>query len=1050
MKRILIFFIAIIINSYGLFAQSYTVQGTVVDETNQPLIGVTVKEKGTGVGAATTDKGNFSLQVKGPNSVLLFSYLGYEQKELVLNGENTVKVVLVTDLSTMDEVVVVGYGTMKRRDLTGSVSSIDGDALSRAPVVDVTSALVGQSAGMQVSSSEGAPGAGISIKIRGGGSITQSNEPLYVIDGFPQTEGLSSLDPMDIESIDILKDASATAIYGARGANGVVLVTTKKGKGGQTRVNYDMYYGVKKITNTLAMLDPYEYVIYDYERSLKSEEDLNKFTNRYGAYDELESLYLNKPGIDWQNELFGSNVNNQYHKIGATGGSENTQFNLFYSFNNDEGIMVNSGAKKNNAKLSLSHTANEKLKINGSINYTQQEIYGAGTSEGGDRFNKLQNILQYRPTIGKSGIDSDLLDLDEDPALLDDEGNVMQNPLTNAIAETRKRDINNLYLNTSLDYKIFKNLSYRGMVGMNSNNLKVFEFNGSRSVNAKRTGGPNGAITDTKRNSWNYSNTLTYSNTINQKHSLNVLLGQEELYSESELLGASAQRFPNDDIGLNDLSQGSLSGIPRSFYEDERMISFFSRVNYSYLDRYLFTASLRADGSSKFGSGNKYGYFPSAAFAWKLIEEDFLKTSELLSDFKFRASYGHTGNNRISNYLSLALLEAGNYPLNNSPSISLGSRTLPNPNLKWETTKSMNLGLDIGFLNEKIHFTVDVYNNKTEDLLLAAEVPYSSGYNTVQMNIGSTRNRGLELALNTRNMVKQDFQWTTNFNLTFNKNKVLSLIDGQEFFYSEASYGALNESDYLVKVGKPVGLMFGYQSEGLYQVSDFDYESGEYKLKAGIPFNPNNKPQPGYLKLSDINNDGLITSSDRTIIGNANPVGFGGLTNTFSYKAFDLSILLNWVWGNDVYNANKLANSQTHLAYRNTYEYFKDRWSTIDNTGNRITDPAQLSAINEGKTIPVYNGTQDLKFYDRMVEDGSFLRINNVSLGYTFPDNWISKVKINSLRVYVTGYNLYTFTNYSGFDPEVNSRSSNGVTPGVDFGAYPRSRSFVFGINVSL
>ncbi|WP_235021659.1 SusC/RagA family TonB-linked outer membrane protein [Chitinophaga eiseniae] len=1032
-----------------------TVTGKVTDAAGNPLPGVAVHIQGTSKGVSSAVNGQFKI-VAPKGEVLVFSLMGYRKMHLTVTDNTPVKMTLQEDVKGLDEVVVVGYGTVKRRDLTGSIASVKGSDLAKVPVQNVAQALAGRAAGVQVSAAEGSPGAGISIKIRGGGSITQSNEPLYVIDGFPQTDGLSFLDPTDIENIEVLKDASATAIYGARGANGVVLVTTKKGVSGRTQVSYDMYYGGKQVTSKIDMMTPYDYVLMDYERSMGDADLLQKFITRYGAFSDLKTRYEGRPGIDWQQQLYGGNATTQYHKIGASGGNKNTRFNLFYSFNNEQGIMVNSGAKKNVAKLSIDHSDNNRLKVSASVTYTTQNIYGSGTSEGENRFNKLMNILQYRPTIGKSGNDIDLVNADEDPALQDDNGNVMQNPRTNAFAEYRSTNLKALYLNGALEYKLLKNLTYKGVVGLKANNRDANLFNGDRSVNARRTGGPNGSIGLTQGSSWNYSNTLTFDKSFHKKHKLNVLIGQEQLYATSRFVEASAAKFPNGDIGLDDLSQGALAGIPRSFRDDEKLISFFGRANYSYKDRYLVTASMRADGSSKFGSGNKFGYFPSVALAWRAIEENFMKQQHLLSDLKFRLTYGQSGNNRINNYLSLSLLGTNYYPLNDRPVIGVGSTTLPNPNLKWETTISQNIGADIGFLDQRIQLTADYYRNNTRDLLLNAQVPYLSGYTSVLKNIGETINQGLELTLNTVNISRKQFEWRTIFNISFNKNKVKALA-GPSFFYGESGYGALKEGDYLVQVGSPVGLMYGYKSDGVYQVSDFDYDPAtrKYTLKPGIPYNPNDYPKPGYLKLQDVSGpggktDGLITSDDRTVIGDATPKHYGGITNTFSYKGFDLSIFINWMYGNKIYNANKLVNSQTYLAYRNAYAYIKDRWSTIDGNGNKITDPAQLAEANKGKTIPSLEGSgRDLKFYDQMVEDGSFLRINNVSLGYNLPKSLLGRVKVNSCRLYFTAYNIHTFTSYSGYDPEVSTRNQSGITPGVDFGAYPRSRSYTVGANVA-
>ncbi|TZF86100.1 TonB-dependent receptor (plasmid) [Pedobacter sp. BS3] len=1042
----------------ALYAQQVRVNGKVTDASGEPLIGVGVMEKGTTHGVSSDQNGNYALSVSSPNATLVFSYIGYQKSEVKVNSHSTINVTMKLEMKSMEEVVVVGYGTVKRKDLTGAVSSVKGEDLDKVPVQNVASALAGRLAGVQVNTTEGAPGADISITIRGGGSITQSNEPLYVIDGIPQTDGLSFLDPTDIESIDVLKDAAATAIYGARGANGVVLVTTKQAKAGKTAVTYDMYYGSKKVNNMLPVLDPYQYTVLQYERSLGDATKLASFTSNYGTFDQLESLYGNRAGVNWQDEVFGRSANSQYHKIGISGGDKATRFGFFYSYNNDQGTMINSGARKNVAKLTLNHTASKKLKASASVNYSQQNTFGIGSSEGNTYFNQLQNIITYRPTYGIKGSDDDLVNMDEDPILDEVSGNTLQNPLVNAESQTREVINKTLYLNGTLDYQIINHLTYRGLVGVRSYTARTNMFYDNRSVTAKRNGGPQGSINDLTRSSWNYSNTLTYSNLFNKVHKLDVLVGQEQSYLKSNYIRTTATAFPGSTLGLDNLSEAA-TFVAASGTEDEKIISFFSRVNYAYKDKYLLAASIRADGSSKFGSGNKFGYFPAVSAAWRIMQEDFMKNVKVLSDLKLRLSVGTSGNNRIDNYSSLALLTTGNYPLNNTNNVTVGANTLPNPALKWEQTRSTNIGLDVGVLNQRIQLTVDAYKNVTKDLLLNAEVPNLTGYTTMLINAGSTSNKGLEFTLSSINIRNKDFRWTSNFNIAFNRNKVLALTSGNSFMYASSNWGVLTESDYIIRVGQPLGQMFGYQSNGLYQVDDFTYDPATkyYYLKPGIAKDPNNivnattqSPGPGYLKLVDRTGEGSITADDRTVIGNANPKFTGGLTNTLSYKNFDLSVFLNWSYGNDVYNANKLYASQTNLDYRNTYSYVANRWISIDATGQRVTDPATLAALNGGKTVPVYNGAgTSLKFYDQMVEDGSFLRINNISLGYTIPKKVLSKIHAGNLRVYVTGYNLYTFTKYSGYDPEVSTRNSTRLTPGVDFGAYPRSRSFVAGANLS-
>lgn len=1058
MKRLLLCLILLGFQT-ALFAQTnIIIKGTITAPSGEALTGVTVRVKGAGKAKLTGNNGSYEIQAPA-NGTLVFSFVGYKTKEEPVNNRTQISMALEEEDRNLNEVVVIGYGTTKRKDLTGAVSSVKGEELSKMPVQNVASALAGRVAGMQVTASDGTPGSEPSIIIRGGGSITQSNEPLYVIDGVAQTGGLGFLDPTDIESIEVLKDASATAIYGARGANGVVLVTTKTPKAGKLAVSYDMYYGAKKLNKTLEMLNPYQYTLLEYERSLGDPTKEATFLANYGPYNELKQRYGNSAGINWQNELFGSTVNNQYHKISIGGGSKETKFNLFYSHNDDEGIMLNSGSKKDIAKLVLNHNAGKKLKVGGIINYSNQNIFGVGTQEGNTKFNQLQNILQYRPLFGLKGNDQDLVGMDEDPALAGNSGNVLQNPLTNAQSQQRNTNIQVLNLNATLDYELGKNLTYRGVIGYRTAFNKAKAFNDARSIDAKRTGGPNGSISQLQQSGWNYTNTLTYANTFNRVHKLEILAGEEQIYAKRESFTISASKFPAVNLGLDDISQGTVPGIPTSFADDERMLSFFSRVNYSYKDRYILTGSIRADGSSKFGPNNKFGYFPSAAFAWRVINEPFMPETKALSDLKLRLSYGSTGNNRIDNYLSMSLFQSGNYPLNNNNVISAAAANLANPDLKWEKTRSFNAGLDIGFFKQRIQLTVDAYDNRTSDLLLNAAIPTSSGFKTMLINVGSTQNRGVELTLSTVNIRKNGFEWTTGFNIGFNRNKILGLTNGESTRFVQSwsngiagGINALGESDYIIQVGGPAGQMYGYRFNGLYQLSDFDYNATTktYKLKAGIAYDPNYAPQPGYVKYKDRNGDGFITGDDREVIGNANPKFTGGFNNTFSYKGFDLSVFINFCSGNDVYNANRLYNSMTQNTYPNAFGYIADRWITIDANGQRVTDPALLQQLNEGKNVPAYNGAGTaLRLDDRFIEDGSFIRLNNISLGYTFPVKLLSKIKISRARVYVTAANLHTFTSYSGYDPEVSVANSSRLTPGVDFGGYPRTRSFVAGLNVS-
>ncbi|SHE81914.1 TonB-linked outer membrane protein, SusC/RagA family [Mariniphaga anaerophila] len=1050
-----LFLIALFIPGYG---QGLIIKGIVTSEQGETLPGVNVVVQGTTSGTVTGIDGNYSLNVPNPaEDVLMFSFIGFETQYIQVAGKTNIDVVMETSYNELDEVIAIGYGTVRKRDLTGSVASADVAELAKAPVSNLAEALNGRVSGVQVQTTEGAPGAEVKIRVRGGGSITQSNEPLYIIDGFPTEGGLSLLDPSEIESIDVLKDASSTAIYGARGANGVILITTKGGKVGKTRVNYDAYFGVKQLAKKLDVLSPYEFVLLDYERNLGDASVMESWFNRYGSFADIQSNYANRPGIDWQDEVFGSPVNNQYHKVSISGGTENTKYNLSYSVNDDQGIMVNSGFKRNSANFNFDHKVSEKLKASASIRYTDQTFYGMGTSSQGSRFNKLEHIVRYRPTIGIKGSDEDLVNLDEDPIYLDDSGNVMQNPLASAEAEHKETETRVLSMNAKLDYNLFKGLTYTLTLGMRTSDQRREIFNGARSVTAKRSGGPSGSLRHTDRRGYSYSNVLNYNKRIQKKHKINLMVGQEEVYNEGRWFEASSNQFPNDDIGLADLSLGTLPGIPASYEEDDRLLSFFGRANYAYQDKYLFTATMRADGSTKFGSGNKYGYFPSASIAWRAVEEEFIKSLDLFSNLKFRLSYGIAGNNRIPNYQSLALLGSDYYAIQNTPQISVASTVLPNPDLKWETTVSRNFGVDLGFLDQRIQLTAEAYQTNTKDLLLRAQIPLTSGYSSMILNVGETRNKGFELNLNTVNVSSRNFEWRTNFNISFNKNKVVALTDGSDSFLYASDWGLVG-NDYIVKVGEQIGSMYGYQTDGLFQVEDFNYDAatGKYTLKEGIPYDPNWYPEPGFWKIKDISGpdgepDGIIDPNDRSIIGNASPIHYGGITNSFSYKNFDLSVFLNWSYGNDIYNANKINYTNYSGPSKNTLANVKDRWISIDGNGNRVTDPTILAELNKGAIMPVYNGSgANNMLHSWGIEDGSFLRINNVSLGYTLPKSVLTKLSISNLRVYTTVYNIHTFTNYSGYDPEVSTRESSGVTPGVDFGAYPKSRSIVFGVNLSL
>lgn len=1053
MKRTLLSFLLIAFCAAAFAQDVITVKGVVRDYTNQPMPGTTVTEKGTSNSVMAASNGSYQIKVKS-NATLVFSFLGSKTAELRVNNRTILDVKLEDDQNNLNEVVVLGYGQgVKRKDLTGAISSVSGAELAKVPVQNVAQALQGRIAGMQVTMPSGDPGAQPSIKIRGGSSITQSNEPLYVVDGVPQTDGLNFIDPMDIESVDILKDASATALYGARGANGVVLITTKQIKGGKTTVSYDGYVGLKKITNTIPVMDGYEYSLYAYENSLRNPALLAKFTSTFGSYDSLQLRYANR-GINWQDEIFGKSVVNQYHKFSISGGGNEIRYNLFYSRNLSDGVMKNSGANKDILKLTLTNNIGKKATVNGIINYSLQDIYGSGgTQEGGNaRLSMLQTLLQYRPINGIQDNDLDLLEYDVDP--LDDENNrAFQSPLTTIRTRLRDQKIKTFNASATLRYNFLDHLTYNGLVSYNSQTNKIKAFNGAESITAIRLGGPSGNITDNLSSRLSFNNIVSYNNVFSKVHKLDISLGQEYIYNYSEGFSAAASNFPVVNNSWDNLGLGTVAGFPSSNAQDDKLLSFFARANYAYKDKYILTASLRADGSSKFGDENRWGYFPSAAFAWRIVHEPFMKQLSAFSDLKLRLSYGTAGNNRIANYAALGTFNSGYYPLINTVVPAAFQTNLPNPFLKWEAVKSANIGVDIGLLKQRISLTTELYDNRSKDLLYETRIPASSGFTKQIQNIGTTSSRGLEFTLNTVNIRNQNFSWNTNFNIGFNKTKVIRLSDGEKSLLSN-SY--TTTQDYILQVGQPVGIMYGYRQDGLYQVSDFDYNAATqmYTLKPGVTSDAV-VVQPGHIKFKDISGpdgvpDGVINTNDRVAIGNANPKYTGGINNTFSYKGIDLSIFLNFAVGNDIYNANVMNNLTRSGDFNNSLAFQANRWKTINAAGQLVTDPAELIALNQGKnTIASVNGNASGRLYDSIIEDGSFLRINNVSLGYTFPKKWLSAVKVSNARIYFTAYNLHVFTRYSGYDPEV-SVINNALTPGVDFSAYPRGKSFVAGLNLSL
>lgn len=1034
------------------------VRGTVVDQTGESVIGASIQVKGTTQGTITDIDGKFSLGVPDKKSVIVVSFIGYATKELQVDTSKPMSIVLEEDTKVLDEVVVVGYQEVRKKDLTGSVAKADMNELLNTPVGSFDQTLGGRIAGVNVSSSEGTPGGTMNIVIRGNNSLTQDNSPLYVIDGFPVEDAAiaSTINPSDIESLDILKDASATAIYGARGANGVVIITTKKGKVGKAQLSYDGSVTMQHVTRTIPMMDAYEFV------KLQAEMYPEQMTSSNGGYlMEWEGKqwtledYRNIDQYNWQDEIFRTALQHN-HNLRLSGGTEGVRYNASLSYYNQEGILLNSGYERLQGRMNTV-VRRDKLNMSLTANYSRSIQTGSTPSE--NSYSGMNNLFYsvwgYRPVTFPNKPLSSLMDNVMDDAV-DNSNDYRFNPIMSLKNEYRKNYINNLQLNGFVEYEFIKGLKLKVSGGYTYDARKNDQFNNSKT----RYGGPtstdkvNAQVVRNERLTWLNENTLTYQTNIKKKHFFNTLVGITFQNSDYEYYSFKTIHIPNESLGMAGMNEGQAS-TTNSYKTSWSMMSYLARFNYNYKSKYYATASFRADGSSKFSKKNRYGYFPSGSLAWNFMEEEFMKPlKKVLDAGKLRASWGLTGNNRIGEYEYYALLQAlkskvgdyisngsipsGVYPINGSTTnVGTVPTSIGNSNLKWETTEQWNVGLDLSFFKERLNFTADIYRKTTRDLLLEASLPLTSGFYSATKNIGKVRNDGLELSLNTVNIQTKDFTWSTDFNIAFNKNEVLALSEGQNSLLTAASFDQNYNSQpsYIAQVGLPMGMMYGYIYEGTYKYDDFNKSGDTYTLKKGGPYySTETNTQPGMPKYKDVNGDGIIDSNDRTIIGRGLPIHTGGFTNNFTYKGFDLSVFFQWSYGNDIMNANRLFFESSNNKSRelNQYASYANRW-TPENPDSDIP-AATTSASNR-------------VISSRIVEDGSFLRLKTVTLGYTFPKTLIAKAKLSNARVYIAAQNLWTWTSYSGYDPEVSVRNS-ALTPGLDFSSYPRAYSISFGVNL--
>ena len=1073
---------AVLAMSGALLANAQT-KVTVVDATGEAVIGASVLEKGTRNGGVTDLDGNITIKVQGDNPIVV-SYLGMKPQTVSVKGKSTLKVVLEDDNTTLNDVVVIGYGTVRKKDLTGSVATVTGQDLVKVPVSNVSEALTGKMAGVNITTTDGSPDAEVLIRVRGGGSITGDNTPLIVIDGF-QGGKLSDISPNDIEDITVLKDASSTAIYGSEGANGVILITTKNAKAGKTQINYNGYLQTKKVSKRMDVLDTYEYVMSNYEYSaLRGESALNSFYKQFGVFDDLY-LYKSQEAIDWQEDLFGESTLSQSHNVSLQGGTDKTKFNLSGTYDYNSGLMPNNDFSRYSFLFKLNHDINKNLKFSMTARVNDQEANGQGT-QGGTYKVRTEQALYGVATKGLSGM------ITPDFSTMSDDEIVEWQRANMSLAEQseqywRKRNNRGFVFNGALDWTTpLKGLKAHLEGGYTYGFNEVKNWYGSTTTQASYVGGnPLADWTKTNTSSIRESFTLTYDTKLNKIHHFNVMGGQEYRTNRSNNSAMSAnnfsQAFTAEQVFAN-FGLGTMQTMTGAVSANQNKVSFFGRVNYTLMDRYLLTFTLREDGSSQFADGHQWGFFPAAAASWRIIEEPWMAGAQSwLSNLKLRFSYGKVGNDKLPNYMFSQLYNTNSgskrYGVGENANSHLAVTTvLANPLLTWEKRTTRNLGIDFGLFRERLTGNIDFYWNNTDDLLINHNIA-APGYTTVWENSASTSNKGVELTLNAALVQSKNFTLNANFNIGFDKSNVKGLANGLEemtFASGWASTDNKNQQDYIVRIGDPIGLVYGWKSDGYYTTADFasfDETTGVYTLKDGVPttslLGGTIGIRPGAMKLKDLNGDGVVDASDIDVIGDTNPDFAGGFGFNGNIYDFDFNINFTYRYGNDIYNANKI---QTTSRYRaGTYPNMRDdmrqanAYSYINpETGVLLRSLEDLAYWNEGGNgkarkemwSPFSTGDAVVVPTDWAMDDASFLRLQSLTVGYTLPEAITKKAGIQRLRLYVTGTNLFVISSYPGFDPEVSSYARNssysGLTPGIDFSSYPKSRAFTFGLNVTL
>lgn len=1011
------------------------VKGTVLDETGAPMIGAGVIENGTTNGTVTDADGMYSIEVKADGQ-LVFSYISYMNQTVNVAGRAIVDVTMEPNKTVLNEVVVVGYGTMKKSDLTGSVASVSSRALEDFRTGSVVEALGGQVAGVSVTAADGTPGGGYDIKIRGVGTANGDASPLFIVDGF-EVDDINFIASQDIHSVEYLKDASASAIYGARAANGVVLVTTKSGREGTPRISYNGSASYRVLSKRLELLSPYEFVALQAELGTKyAETYFRTGEDAYGKPYKYQSLedYKNLASdewVDWQSEAFRPTWS-QSHDVSVRGGNKSSRYSVSFSHFDENGIFVNSGYKKDNARVKISQKITKWLSFEGSLNYTNSLRSGIGTSG-----RQLGTLLRYRPVGGLKVGAYELRHMMYDPTSQTDgtfDSNQV-NPIVQAENVDQDMKIEQWIGNVQLTFALARGLTFKTSGTYNASYSRTDIFYNEKTGQAYRAGGAYGQSTMGISRRLQNTNVLEYKQTLYKKHSITAMLGHEVSTRQSENLIGQAKDFTFDDLGNDNLGVGSEPSQVRTSRTESMRLSFFARAFYSYAEKYMLTATMRADASTVFSPRHKWGYFPSFSAAWNMKKEKWMKDVRAVDMLKIRAGWGIVGNDRISNYLSLDLYSLVKYGVGNQQMNVLTPKQIANYDLKWEGSTTTNVGIDMGFFKSRLNITADAFVKDTKDLLIAQSLAYVTGFESQWQNVGKIRNSGVELSVNSVNISKKNFFWTTDFNISFIKNKLISLRDGTDYLMSRSGIESnFTEYDYASFVGGSIGDMYGYVYDGVYQTSDFmQTPDGNLILKEGVvDMSPRGiEPAPGVIKYKDVTGDGKITTEDRTSIGNGYPLCYGGIANKFSFYGIDLNIMFQYSIGNDVYNATRMYCTMSNVVRGNTLTEVADRWKP-DNASTKVHS---------------IRGYVKYDVNSRFIEDGSYLRLKNISLGYTFPKTLTKRFYVNKLRVYVTAQNLFCLTNYSGYDPEV-STSTSPLMPGLDWGAYPKSNVYTFGVQL--